>query len=84
MDRLIAVCKQFPMPYNLQLSLCISVFLMEGAYLSCLWIRPDVAGSVVWSQPCECVTKIIFHILKGLLLCGNAQIIGVQENLVLV
>ena len=70
------------MPYNLQFSLCVSVFQMEGAYLSFRWIRPEVVGSVVWRQACECVTKSLFHLLKGLLLCGNAQIIGVQETCV--
>ena len=30
------------MPYNLQLSLCISIFQMEGAYLGFLWISPEV------------------------------------------
>ena len=68
------------MPHNLQFSLCLSVFQMEGAYLSFLWIRPEVVGSVVWSQACECVTKSLYHLLKGLLLCGNAQTIGVQET----
>ena len=67
------------MPYNLQFPLCISVFQMEGAYLGFLWISPEVVGSVVWSQACECITKSLFHLLKGLLLlCGNAQIIGIQ------
>ena len=61
------------MPYNLQFSQCISIFQMEGAYLSFLWISPEVVGSVVWSQARECVTKSLFHLLKGLLLCGNAQ-----------
>ena len=28
----------------------------------------------------ECITKSFFHLLKGLLLCGNAQIIRVQET----
>ena len=68
------------MPYNLQFSLCISVFRMEGAYMRFLWINQDVAGSVMWSQACECVTKSLFHLLKGLLLRGNAQIIGVRET----
>ena len=49
---------------------------MEGAYLGFLWISPEVVGSMVWSQACECATKGLFHLLKGLLLCGNAQIIG--------
>ena len=53
---------------------------MEGAYLGFLWISPEVVGSVVWSQACECITKSLFHLLKGLLMCGNAQIIGVQET----
>ena len=68
------------MPYNLQFPLCISVFQMEGAYLGFLWISPEVVGSVVLSQACECITKSLFHLLKGLFLCGNAQIIGVQET----
>ena len=68
------------MPYNLQFPLCISVFQMEGAYLGFLRISPEVVGCVVWSQACECITKSLFHLLKGLLLCGNAQIIGVQET----
>ena len=37
--------------------LCISVFQMEDAYLGFLWISPEVVGSVVWSQACECITK---------------------------
>ena len=68
------------MPYNLQFPLCNSVFQMEGAYLGFLRISPEVVGCVVWSQACECITKSRFHLLKGLLLCGNAQIIGVQET----
>ena len=32
------------------------------------------------SDGCECATKSIFHLLKGLLLCDNAQIIGAQET----
>ena len=52
--------------------------LIEGAYLSFLWISPELVGSVVWSQACECVAKSLFHLFKWLLLCGNAQIIGVQ------
>ena len=68
------------MPYNLQFSLCISVFQMEGAYLGFLWICPEEVGSVVWSQACECVSKSLFPLLEGLLLCGNAHIIGVQET----
>ena len=77
---LIRVRQYFPMPYNLQFSLCISVFQMESAYLSFIWICPEVVDSAVWSQACECVTKSLFHLLKGVLLCGNAQIIGVQET----
>ena len=39
------------MPYNLQLLLSNSGFQMEGAaYLSFLWINPDVADSVEWSR----------------------------------
>ena len=53
---------------------------MERAYLGFLWISPEVVGSVVWSQACECITKSLFHLLKGLLMCGNAQIVGVQET----
>ena len=68
------------MPYNLQFPLCISVFQMEGAYLGFLWISPEVVDSVVWSQAYECITKSLFHLLKGLLMCGNAQIISVQET----
>ena len=68
------------MPYNRQFSLCISVFQMEGAYLGFLWISPVVVGRVVWSHACECITKSLFHLLKGLLLCGNSHIIGVQET----
>ena len=68
------------MPYNLQFPLCVSVFQMEGAYLGFLWISSEVVGSVVWSHACECITKSLFHLLKGLLLCGNAQIIGVHET----
>ena len=67
------------MPYNIQFSLCISVFQMKGAYLSFLWIRPDMVGSIVWSQVCVCVTKSLFHLHKGVILCGIAHIIGVQE-----
>ena len=68
------------MPYNLQFSLCISVFQMEGAYLSLLCIRPEEVGSVVWSQAFECVTKSLCQLLEGLLPSGNAQIVGVQET----
>ena len=68
------------MPRNLQFSLCISFFQLECAYLSFLWISPEVIVSVVWSQACECITKCLFHLLKGLLLCDNAQVIGVQET----
>ena len=68
------------MPYNLQFPLCISVFQMGGAYLGFLWISPEVVDSVVWSQACECITKSCFHLLKGLFLCGNAQIVSVQET----
>ena len=52
--------------------------LIEGAYLSFLWISPELVGSVLWSQACECVAKSLFHLFKWLLLCGNAHIIGVQ------
>ena len=58
----------------------ISVFMMEGAYLSFLWISPEVVGRVVWSQACECVTKSLVYLLKGLLLRGSTQVIGVQET----
>ena len=53
---------------------------MECVYLSFLWISPEVVGSVLWSQACECVTKSLFHLSKGLLLCGNAQVICVHET----
>ena len=66
------------MPYNLHFSERISVFQMEGAYLSFLCIGPGVIVIVVWSQSYECVTKNLFHLLKGLLLSGNSQLIGVQ------
>ena len=56
------------MPCNLQFSLFISVFQTEGAYMNFLWISPEVVGSVVFSQACECVTKSIFLLLKGLFL----------------
>ena len=50
---------------------------MEGAYLSFLWIITQVVGSLVWIQACECVTYSVFHLLKGLLLCGSAHVIGI-------
>ena len=56
------------MPYNLQFSLCISVFHMETAYLGILWISPEVVGSVVWSQACECVTW-----MNRLVICINVE-----------
>ena len=62
---------------SLPLSLCISVFQMEGAHFSVISISPEV---VVWSQACECVTNSVLHLLKGLLLCGHAHVIGVQET----
>ena len=68
------------MPHNLQFSQCISFFHLECGYLSFLWISPEVIVSVVWSQACECFAKSLFHLLKGLLLCGNAQVIGVRET----
>ena len=57
------------------------VFQMEGACLRFLWNIPEVVGRVVWRQACECITKSLFNLVKGLLLCGNAQVIGVQETL---
>ena len=50
-------------------------FSDSSACQSFLWISPDVVDSVVRNQACEYVTKSLFHPLKGLLLCGNAQII---------
>ena len=79
-DWLMRICKLFPMPYNLQVSLCISIVQMKGVYLSFLWISPEVVGSVVFSQVCESITNMLLHLLKGLLLCADAHIIGVQEN----
>ena len=50
-DWLMRVCKYFIMPYKFQFLLNISVLQMEGAaYLSYLWIIPDVADIVEWSR----------------------------------
>ena len=50
---------------------CLSEFSLDD---------PDVVDSLVWSQAFECVTKSPVHLLKGLLLCGNAQILRVHET----